>query len=90
MPSLKHDLVFVENAWEDYTYWAENDSKILKRINELIKDIDRNIFKGIGKPEPLMYKLAGFWSRRITQEHRLVYKIEQNSIIILMCSYHYR
>lgn len=90
MSKLKHKLVFVDNAWNDYVYWAENDTKVLKRINELIKDIDRVPFAGLGKPEPLMYKLNGFWSRRISLEHRLVYKIDDSSIIILMCRYHYR
>ncbi len=70
-------LIFSENAWEDYQYCLHTDKKILKRINELIKDIQKNKYEGIGKPEPLKHSLTGYWSRRITNEHRLVYKIEK-------------
>ncbi|MEM9326628.1 MAG: Txe/YoeB family addiction module toxin [Bacteroidota bacterium] len=80
-------------AWEDYLYWQKTDKKILKRINELIKQCCRTPYEGIGKPEPLRNELAGWWSRRIDQEHRLVYKVEgvQNSqvLTIIQCQYHY-
>ena len=82
-------LVFSENAWEDYQYWLRTDRKNLKRINELIKDIRRNKYEGIGKPEPLKHSLAGYWSRRINHEHRLVYKIENDAVWIAQLRYHY-
>ncbi|MEQ8336211.1 MAG: Txe/YoeB family addiction module toxin [Cyclobacteriaceae bacterium] len=82
-------IVFTENAWEDYLYWQKVDRKITKRINELIKSIQRTPFEGIGKPEPLKYDLAGFWSRRIDLEHRLVYQINGNELLIYACRYHY-
>ncbi len=82
-------LIFSENAWQDYLYWQCTDKKILKRINELIKDIQRNKYEGIGKPEPLRHNLSGYWSRRITNEHRLVYKIEGDKIMIAQLRYHY-
>lgn len=82
-------LIFSENAWKDYLYWQETDKKILIRINELIQDIQRNKYKGIGKPEPLKHSLAGYWSRRINNEHRLVYRIEKDSIMIAQVRYHY-
>jgi toxin YoeB len=82
-------LIFSENAWEDYLYWQRTDKKILKRINDLIKDIQRNKYEGIGKPEPLRHNLAGYWSRRINSEHRLVYKIEKDKIMIAQLRYHY-
>ena len=82
--------VWSDHAWEDYLYWQTQDKKILKRINQLIKDIDRNGYDGIGKPEPLKYELQGFWSRRIDDEHRLVYRIEDNKIEILSCRLHYQ
>jgi toxin YoeB len=81
--------VFVDESWEDYLYWQENDKKILHRINELLKDISRNPFSGIGKPEPLKYKYKGFWSRRISDEHRLIYQIKEDSILIAKCRFHY-
>ena len=77
------------DAWEDYLYWQTQDKKILKRINQLIKDISRNPFDGIGKPEPLKANLSGFWSRRINDEHRLVYVVEESGIIIIACREHY-
>ena len=83
------NLVFATNAWEDYTYWQQTDKKILKRINLLIKEIKREPFKGIGEPEPLKYNWSGYWSRRITLEHRLVYKVTDNSVLIAQCRYHY-
>ena len=82
-------LIFSENAWEDYLYWQRMDKKVLKRINELIKDIQTNKYEGIGKPEPLRHNLSGYWSRRITNEHRLVYKIEGDKIMIAQLRYHY-
>jgi toxin YoeB len=82
-------LVFAEEAWADYLYWQENDKKKLKRINELIKAIKREPFGGIGDPEPLKFNWSGFWSRRITREHRIIYAVEDNSILIAQCRYHY-
>ena len=82
-------IVFSKNAWEDYTSWLRIDKKMLKKINDLIKDIQRNPHSGIGKPEPLKYDLAGYWSRRIDQEHRLVYQVIDNDIRIISCKYHY-
>lgn len=80
---------FTDEAWEEYTYWVNNDRKIVKKINNLIKDIGRNGNEGIGKPEPLKYDLQGFWSRRITSEHRLVYEIKEENIIIVKCKNNY-
>ena len=82
-------LTWTDLAWDSYLYWQTNDKKICKRINELIKDIKRNSFEGLGKPEPLRYELAGKWSRRIDHEHRLVYQIKDNELIIFQCRYHY-
>lgn len=82
-------LIFADEAWQDYVYWQTADRKILKRINLLIQDIQREPFDGIGKPEPLRFHLSGFWSRRIDEEHRLVYEIENESILIASCRYHY-
>ena len=77
------------NALEDYCHWQKQDKKILERVNELIKDCLRSPFKGIGKPEPLKGNYTGCWSRRITQEHRLIYKINEQRLHILQCRYHY-
>jgi toxin YoeB len=82
--------VWSDHAWEDYLCWQTQDKKILKRINQLIKDIDRNGYEGIGKPEPLKYELQGYWSRRIDDEHRLVYRIVDNNIEIVSCRLHYQ
>lgn len=82
-------LIFDERAWSDYQYWIRTDRKILKRINLLIEDIQRTPFNGIGDPEPLKYNWSGFWSRRTTKEHRLVYAVESNSILIAQCRFHY-
>lgn len=82
-------LIFAEEAWQDYVYWQTADRKILKRINLLIQDIQREPFDGIGKPEPLRFHLSGFWSRRIDEEHRLIYAIENESVLIASCRYHY-
>ena len=81
--------VFVDESWEDYLYWQKTDKKMLKRINELIRDISRNPFSGIGKPESLKYKYRGFWSRRINQEHRLIYKVKDDEVLIAKCRFHY-
>jgi toxin YoeB len=82
-------LVFAEQAWEDYLYWQKTDKKILDRINALIKDITRSPFEGVGKPEPLRNALSGYWSRRINDEHRIVYKIADRSVFIAQLRYHY-
>ncbi|RMH87926.1 Txe/YoeB family addiction module toxin [Lysobacter pythonis] len=82
-------LQFSDDAWEDYLYWQRADRKLLKRINELIKAIQRDPFQGIGKPEPLRHALAGYWSRRINDEHRIVYKIEGDVLMIAQARYHY-
>ncbi len=81
--------IFVDESWEDYLYLQKNNKKILKRINSLIKDISRNPFDGIGKPEPLKYKYQGFWSRRIDGEHRLIYQVKDDKILIAKCRFHY-
>lgn len=83
------NLIFSDHAWEDYCYWQTTDPKILLRINTLIKDIKRSPFKGIGKPEPLKHAFAGYWSRRINDEHRLVYKVLDDAILIAQLRYHY-
>ena len=82
-------LIFAEKAWEDYLYWQKTDKKILKRINALVKDIQREPFEGIGKPEPLKHALSGYWSRRINDEHRFVYKVADGAILIAQLRYHY-
>jgi toxin YoeB len=82
-------LIFSENAWDDYLYWQKTDTRLLVRINELIKDIQRNKYRGIGKPEPLRQNLAGWWSRRIDSEHRIVYRIQNSAILIAQLRYHY-
>lgn len=81
--------IFVDESWEDYQYWLKTDRKILERINELIKDISRNPYSGLGKPEPLKYKYKGFWSRRITDEHRLIYQVKDDDLFIVKCRFHY-
>ena len=81
--------IFIDESWEDYLYWLETDKKIHKKINELIKDIKRQPFTGLGKPEPLKYKYKGFWSRRIDDEHRLIYTVKGDEIIIVKCRFHY-
>jgi toxin YoeB len=82
-------ISFLEDAWNDYLYWQNYDKKTLKKINDLIKDIQRNPFEGIGKPEPLKYDFSGLWSRKINQEHRLVDQVKEQEIIIVQCRYHY-
>ncbi len=82
-------LIFSEHAWDDYLYWQRTDKKLVKRINLLIQDIQRTPFEGIGKPEPLKHALSGYWSRRIDDEHRFVYKVETDSILIAQLRHHY-
>ena len=82
-------LVFAEQAWEDYLFWQKNDPKLVRRINELIKDATRHPFEGLGQPEPLRHALAGYWSRRITGEHRMVYKVVGQDLWIAQLRYHY-
>jgi len=81
--------VWEDSAWDDYLYWQNSDKKMLNKVNELIKSCERTPFSGIGKPEPLKENLKGFWSRRIDNTHRLVYKVEDNTIIISQCRFHY-
>jgi toxin YoeB len=82
-------ILFAPAAWEDYVYWQESDDRVLKRINALIKDTTRSPFSGMGKPEPLRFALSGFWSRRISGEHRMVYRIENGVLLIAQLRYHY-
>ena len=82
-------IIFTKNSWEDYISWQSEDKKILGKLNELIKDIQRTAFEGKGKPEPLKYDLAGFWSRRIDREHRLVYQANKKEILTYSCRFHY-
>ncbi len=81
--------VWEDSAWDDYLYWQKTDKKMLNKVNELIKNCERTPFLGIGKPEPLKDNLKGFWSRRIDKEHRLVYKIEDETLVIAQCRLHY-
>jgi len=83
------DLIWSNDSWSDYLYWQKVDKKIVKRINELVKSCVRTPFEGIGKPEPLKGNLQNYWSRRITSEHRLVYKYENEKLFIASCKYHY-
>ncbi|TDQ82148.1 toxin YoeB [Dongia mobilis] len=80
---------FADHAWEDYLYWQQTDKRMVKRIHELVKAIQREPYAGIGKPEPLKHNLAGFWSRRIDGEHRLVYAMDGDTVLIAQCRYHY-
>ena len=82
-------LVFAEQAWEDYLHWQETDRKLLRRINTLIKEAARTPFEGTGKPEGLRHALAGYWSRRINDEHRMVYKVDGDALLIAQLRYHY-
>jgi toxin YoeB len=83
------NLLFSPQAWEDYLYWQQTDKKLHRRINDLIKETVRNPYGGIGKPEPLRHALAGFWSRRITDEHRMIYRIKEQTLEIAQLRYHY-
>ena len=80
---------FHPRAWDDYQYWQQTDKAMIRRINRLIDDIRREPFGGIGKPEPLQYELSGYWSRRITEEHRLVYAVKEDTLDIMQCRFHY-
>lgn len=82
-------IIFQRGAWEDYLYWQQTDKSILKKINTIIKEIERTPYEGQGKPEMLKHDLSGWWSRRLNLEHRVVYRVEDDSIIILQCRYHY-
>ncbi|WP_404297365.1 Txe/YoeB family addiction module toxin [Halomonas sp.] len=81
-------LSWASQAWEDYLYWQSRDKKTLKRVNTLIKDIQRQPFDGLGDPEPLRHQWSGYWSRRIDREHRLVYRVTDNAIVMVQCRYH--
>ena len=83
------NLIFSDKAWEEYMYWQNTDKQIFKKIHQLIKDIKREPFEGVGKPEPLKYELSGFWSRRISDEHRLIYEYQEGEILIAKCRFHY-
>ncbi len=82
-------LIFAEVAWQDYCDWQQQDKQILKRVNQLIQEIQREPFAGIGKPEPLKHALSGYWSRRINDEHRIVYKVEADTLLIAQFRHHY-
>ena len=84
-----NNIMFTDRAWEEYSYWQTQDKKTLKRINEILKDIKRNSYTGIGKPEPLKNELSGYWSRRIDDTNRIVYKISNEQIEIVQCKGHY-
>ena len=81
--------VFTQEAWDDYQQWVKSDKRVLRRLNELIKAAARDPFEGIGKPEPLRHQLQGYWSRRISDEHRLVYTVSEDDLIIIVCRFHY-
>lgn len=83
------NIKFDPLAWEDYLYWQQTDKRMLRRINDLIKDIQCNPFEGIGKPEPLKHQLSGLWSRRIDERHRLAYAVDDDTLTVLQCSAHY-
>ena len=82
-------VVFSEHAWEEYLFWQKTNRKLVQRSNALIREIQRTPFEGIGKPEPLQHALSGYWSRRITDEHRIVYKVEGDAVLIAQLRYHY-
>jgi len=81
--------IFVDESWDDYLYWQKTNKKYVKKINELLKDISRQPFSGMGKPEPLKFQYTGYWSRRIDGEHRLIYKVKDDEILIAKCRFHY-
>jgi toxin YoeB len=83
------NILFTDDAWEDYLYWQQTDKQTLRKINQLLKEIQRTPFTGIGKPEPLKHQLQGCWSRRIDSEHRLVYEIVDNTLRVIGCRFHY-
>jgi toxin YoeB len=82
-------LIFADEAWDDYLYWQKQDKKMVERINKLIAEVGREPFSGVGKPEPLKHALSGYWSRRINDEHRMIYKIEGSSLLLAQLRYHY-
>ena len=82
-------LIFADEAWDDYLYWQKHDRRMVERINKLIQETQREPFLGVGKPEPLKHALSGFWSRRITDEHRMVYKMEDDALLLAQLRYHY-
>ena len=82
-------ISFHEDAWEDYLYWQKTDRKLLQRLNALLREAVSTPYAGTGKPEPLRHALSGCWSRRITEEHRLVYRFEGDCLVVLQCRYHY-
>jgi toxin YoeB len=82
-------LIFSDEAWDDYLYWQKQDRKMVERINKLIQEVKREPFSGLGKPEPLKHALSGFWSRRITDEHRMVYRVEGAALLLVQLRYHY-
>ena len=82
-------ISFETAAWEDYLFWQQGDKQMLRRVNQLIRDTQRDPFAGLGKPEPLKHDLAGFWSRRITDEHRIVYQMDGDEVLIAQCRHHY-
>jgi toxin YoeB len=82
-------LTFSDEAWEDYLYWQKQDRKMVERINKLIKEVQRDPFVGVGKPEPLKHALSGFWSRRITDEHRTVYRVTEDCLEVAQLRFHY-
>ena len=82
-------LIFSDEAWDDYLYWQKQDRKMVERINKLIHEVKREPFSGIGKPEPLKHALAGFWSRRVTDEHRMVYRVDGDELLLAQLRYHY-
>lgn len=86
---MSRNIIFVPDAWDSYVYWQGQDKKTLKRINQLIQATCRTPFEGIGKPEPLKENLTGYWSRRIADDHRLVYRVTDTEIVIIACRYHY-
>jgi toxin YoeB len=86
---MKRKLVFSDEAWEDYLHWQKTDRSMIRRINQLIKDVRRSPYEGIGKPEPLKHQLAGWWSRRIDAEHRFVYRVTENAVEIATLRHHY-
>lgn len=82
-------LIFADSAWDEYLYWQLHDKRLLERINRLIRETQREPYTGLGKPEPLKHALSGFWSRRITEEHRMVYKVEGDALLLAQLRYHY-
>ena len=83
------NLTFTNDSWSEYEYWQKTDKQVLKKVNQLLKDVKRDPFDGLGKPEALKHEFSGCWSRRITDEHRLVYEVTDYSIVIISCRFHY-